>query len=186
MIARRPLAVTIFLLLPLFSELRLGVSAVADDGSQNVVNDCLSPQLTGDQDIGGPMEPECAVQAKGTEVLMKLNEADQGEVLLFPLYTAEARATTEFYVTNSTDFVKGVRISVREGMRGAEALSWNVYLGPQDAFRAFISADEGGGAAIYAHPDYTDDTTCTVPFFGPSPQPLVNVLFAEDSFSAEY
>ena len=181
MIARRPLAVTIFLLFSLFSELRLDTPAVAGEVSQSVVSDCLSPQLSADQYIVGPVEPECAVQAKVVEVPMKLNEADQGEVLLFPFYTAEARATTEFYVTNSTDHVKAVRISVREGMRGAEALSWNVYLGPQDAFRAFISADEGGGAAIYAHPDYTNDTTCTVPTFGPSPQPLLPYLFAEDS-----
>ena len=147
-----------------------------------VDTDCPNPQLLGDQYSVGPIAGDCFVQANFAEVAMNLSETGEGEVLLFPFYTAEAGAQTEFYVANSTDHVKAVRISVREGMRGAETLAWNVYLGPQDSFRGFIADDEGGGAAIYAHSQWTDDTTCTVPSFGPFPQPFAKNLFTEDSF----
>ena len=57
---------------------------------------------------------------------MRLSQDGRGEVLIFPFYSALDDDRTLITISNSTGYVKGVSVNVREGLIGGEALGWHV------------------------------------------------------------
>ena len=89
---------------------------------------------------------------------MYLNNEGTGEILVFPLYTAEGGNVTNINLANTTANGKAVKVRIIEGQNSQEVLDFNVYMSPYDHFSFGISAtDEGGGMLA------TNDNTCTVP-----------------------
>ena len=118
---------------------------------------------------------------------MHLTQSGEGEVLIFPFYSAFGSDTTEVSITNSTGVVKAVGVKVREGLNGELGLNWNLYLGPYDTFTFEVRPDpEGAGALINP---VASELTCTVPLFPRSVGAdyegiyMRNFLWEEDSFS---
>ena len=93
---------------------------------------------------------------------MRLSDDGQGEVLIFPFYSAASGEESSFIIRNHTSHAKALYLRFREGLSGAEVLSFNVYLAPRDAFEAsIIKNPKGEGAAIASL-----DSSCTVPNLG--------------------
>ena len=109
-------------------------------------------------------------------VAASMRIAESGEVLLFPYYAAGEGYDTFVSITNTSGMVKGVRVAIREGMRGNEVLSWHIYLAPYEQMGFAIIQNGDGGAVI------TKSLACTVPGF-PQYEPVdfVNYLYAGDS-----
>lgn len=101
----------------------------------------------------------CSLQAMAQ---MRLSEDGTGEVLIFPFYSAASGEESSFVIRNHTDHAKGVYLRFREGLAGAEVLSFNVYLAPNDSFEASVIRNPGGDGAAIA----SLDSTCTVPNLG--------------------
>lgn len=128
-----------------------------------------------------------AVSIESSWGAMHLTQSGEGEVLIFPLYSAFGSDTTEVSITNPTGVVKAVRVNVREGLNGQLGLNWNLYLGPYDTFTFEVRPDpEGAGALINP---VASELTCTVPRFPRSGGAayegiyMRNRLWEEDSFS---
>ena len=117
---------------------------------------------------------------------MHISRDGRAEVLIFPFYSALGSDNTALTISNSTGYVKAVKVTVREGLNGQPGLQWFVYLGPYDAFSFTVSADpEGDGAVISP---FASELTCTVPSFrGRSgvyfEQPMFSRLWEGDSFN---
>lgn len=93
---------------------------------------------------------------------MQLSEDGRGEVLLFPFYSAASGEETSFVIHNHESHAKALYLRFREGLSGAEVLSFNLYLGPNDSFEGAIIKDSNGDGAAIA----TLDSSCTVPTLG--------------------
>ena len=114
---------------------------------------------------------------------MRLSQDGRGEALIFPFYSALDDDRTLITITNSTGYVKGVTVKVREGLNGAQALGWHVYLAPYDSFSFTISPDPYGVGAVTG--PVASEATCTVPSFRgwEDGVPLRNYYWASDGFS---
>jgi hypothetical protein len=100
----------------------------------------------------------------GSAHAVHLNSAGLGQVLLFPYYTVRGLGNspddyfeTLLSVTNSTSRTKVVKVRLLEGKAGAETLSFNLFLGPFDAWSGAVTRADHGAAVI------SDDLSCTVP-----------------------
>lgn len=87
-----------------------------------------------------------------------------GQALIYPYYTVRASEggnafNTYLAVANSTGDAKALRVRIREGRAGREALDFNLYLGPNDMWSAAL-IPTGTGARLA-----TTDTSCVDPPF---------------------
>ena len=118
-----------------------------------------------------------AMQCNHVTAAMRI--AQSGEVLLFPYYAAGEGYESSVSITNTTGMVKGIRVTIREGLRGSEVLGWNLYLAPYEQMGFAIFQNGEGGAVI------TRSLACTVPALPQStPTDFVNYGFAGDSFNS--
>ena len=124
-----------------------------------------------------------SVSAQSSWGVMRLSQDQQGEVLIYPFYSALSGDFTELKVSNTSGFVKGVKVKVREGLRGDVGLAWNVYLGPYDDFIFHIWKNPSGDGAVIK--PASSESTCTVPSFDGYEQGVYmrNFEWQGDSFS---
>lgn len=96
-----------------------------------------------------------------------------GQALILPYYTVNGGNSTLLSLRNSTDAVKAVRITFREGRNGAAVLDFNIYLAPHDTWVGAVVGDAEGPARISR-----SDATCTVPLLPDVPQPFQNFEYS--------
>lgn len=106
---------------------------------------------------------------------MQLSEDGRGEVLLFPFYSAASGEQTSFVIHNHESHAKALYLRFREGLSGAEVLSFNLYLGPNDSFEGAIIKDSNGDGAAIA----TLDSSCTVPTLGGPNPPFSGITLTQ-------
>jgi hypothetical protein len=111
---------------------------------------------------------------------MYLNQEGTGEILIFPLYTAESGNVTNVNLVNTTANGKAVKVRIIEGQNSQEVLDFNVYMSPADHFSFAISATEEGGGMIK-----TNDNTCTVPAIPEAGEPFRTQKFKGDASTVE-
>jgi len=107
-----------------------------------------------------------AALGAGAAQAVNVSEDGTGQVILFPYYTVQGNEETYLQVTNTTGMGKAVKIRFREAANSNEVLDFNIYLSPYDVWTGTIT-DAGEGAGIR-----TDDTSCTVPYLGSTPEPF--------------
>ncbi|HJU40402.1 MAG TPA: hypothetical protein VJ724_12565, partial [Tahibacter sp.] len=73
---------------------------------------------------------------------MSLNPRGLGQVLLYPLYSANYTTSRSTLVTlvNTSNRAKVVQLTFREGVHGAETLTLRLFLGPRDAWNGTVFA----------------------------------------------
>lgn len=89
---------------------------------------------------------------------VNVNPRGDGQVLIFPYYTANAGNNTLLSIVNDSAQTKALKLRFHEGVNGRVVFSANLYLGRGDMWTAGVFATDDGGAALV-----TDDTSCTVP-----------------------
>jgi len=87
-----------------------------------------------------------------------LNARGLGQVLIYPYYTVNAGQDTLVSVTNAGDTGKVVRVRFLEGYNHRDALDFDLFLSPHDAWTGAVSVDAAGGARLVSH-----DRSCTFP-----------------------
>lgn len=97
------------------------------------------------------------VAASGHAVV--LGGRDQGQVLIFPYYTANAGNTTLITLANNSDQGRIVQLRVAEGDIGDTALVLNIYLAGRDSWSGAIGTDGGRSGAFLL----SDDASCLLP-----------------------
>jgi len=94
---------------------------------------------------------------------VSLNPDGLGQALIYPYYTVRSAGGNAFHtylsVGNSTSDAKALRVRIREGRNGREALSFNLYLGPNDLWAGAVVPTAEGAQLL------TTDTSCTDPPF---------------------
>ena len=88
---------------------------------------------------------------------VNVNPDGLGQVLLYPLYTTEQGNDTNISITNTTGFVKAVKVRFLEGQNSQEVLDFNLYLSPYDQWSGAITQTEKGAKLV------TFDRSCTAP-----------------------
>lgn len=106
---------------------------------------------------------------------VNVNYDGLGQVLLYPVYTAEEGMVTAVHVTNTTDQIKAVKVRFVEGMNSQEVLDFNLYLSPFDVWTGGVVRTADGAALV------TSDTSCTAGAIPAAGQPFVNFLYSADS-----
>lgn len=86
---------------------------------------------------------------------VSLNHDGVGQVLLYPIYTAENGNDTYVSVTNTTGQFKVVKVRFVEGMNSKEVLDFNLFLSPQDVWTGNVVQTAAGAKLT------TGDTSCT-------------------------
>ncbi len=86
---------------------------------------------------------------------VNVNSDGTGQVLLYPVYTAESGNFTAIAVTNTTDQYKAVKVRFLEGMNSKEVLDFNLYLSPYDVWTANVVKTPNGAKIT------TVDESCT-------------------------
>lgn len=94
-----------------------------------------------------------------------------GQVLLYPVYTAEEGNVTAVHVTNTTNAYKAVKVRFVEGMNSQEVLDFNLYLSPYDVWTGGVVQTAEGAALV------TQDNSCTAGALATEGQPFVTYLF---------
>lgn len=94
-----------------------------------------------------------------------------GQVLLYPVYTAEEGNVTAVHVTNTTNTYKAVKVRFVEGMNSQEVLDFNLYLSPFDVWTGGVVQTATGAALV------TQDNSCTAGALATDGQPFVTFLF---------
>jgi hypothetical protein len=120
--------------------------------------------------LAGTLAAVCTQTAFG----VTLNTRGEGQVLLFPYYTANANNNTLISIVNTQAIGKALRVRFAEGENGRDAYSLNVYLGPYDTWPAAIGQSVGTSVATLV----SSDSSCTVPGI-----PLAGVQFSNAAFS---
>lgn len=80
-----------------------------------------------------------------------LNPDGLGQVLLYPYFTVNKSADTQFSVVNTSDVGKAVKVRFLEGYNSREVLDFNLYLSAHDVWTASIgavSSDDTTGAQL--------------------------------------
>lgn len=108
---------------------------------------------------------------------VNVNQDGLGQVLLYPVYTAEEGNVTAIHVTNTTDKIKAVKVRFVEGMNSQEVLDFNLYLSPKDMWTGGVVQTATGAALV------TQDKSCTAGALAVEGQPFVTFLF-DGSFGA--
>lgn len=98
-----------------------------------------------------------------------------GQVLLYPVYTADNGNYTAIHVTNTTNLTKAVKVRFVEGMNSAEVLDFNLYLSPEDVWTGIVERTADGAKLK------TFDTSCTVGTVSSSGVNFRDIVFAGDS-----
>lgn len=93
---------------------------------------------------------------------MHINDRGLGEVLIYPFYSAANGNDTYIHVVNTTDVAKAVKVRFIESQNSREVLDFNLYLSPEDAWAAVVTANPNGNGAMVR----TVDNSCTVPRLG--------------------
>lgn len=91
-----------------------------------------------------------------------LDPRGQGQVLIFPYYTASAGNTTLIALTNNSEDGRIVQLRVAEGNIGDTALVLNIYLAGRDSWSGTISMNGGRSGAVL----FSDDASCVLPTLG--------------------
>jgi hypothetical protein len=95
---------------------------------------------------------------------VSLDAGGLGQALIYPYYTVRSVGGNAFNtylsVANTTDSSKVLRVRLREGRAGQQAIGFNLYLGPRDMWTAAVVPD-GSGVKLL-----TRDRSCTNPAFG--------------------
>lgn len=99
----------------------------------------------------------------GTAHAVNLGQDGQGQVLIYPYYSAQTKGSTamDTYVTIvNSDPVRGKAVKVRfiEGKASREVLDFNLYLSPNDMWTAAVTRNADGNPILR-----TTDTSCTAP-----------------------
>ena len=79
---------------------------------------------------------------------VNVNQHGLGQVLLYPIYTAEEGNVTAVHVTNTTNQVKAVKVRFVEGMNSQEVLDFNLYLSPNDVWTGGVVQTEDGAKLV--------------------------------------
>src|SRR5687768_14226092 len=108
----------------------------------------------------------CAVAAAFVPAAHAVSLASDGlgQALIYPYYTVRASGNgnafnTYLSVVNTTPQSKALRVRVREGRAAREAISFNLYLGPNDVWTAAFVPTDAGSRLL------TMDASCTDPTF---------------------
>src|SRR5690554_1341571 len=98
-----------------------------------------------------------------------INSQGSGEVLLIPYYSVNNSLNFNASVTNTTEEVKAIKITIREGLNGYAMLSYNVYLGPNDSW-SFVMGPWLSTVDGYVGQDFgahaSDDSSCSAGLIG--------------------
>jgi len=97
------------------------------------------------------------VAASGHAVV--LGARDQGQVLIFPYYTANAGNTTLITLANNSEQGRIVQLRVAEGDIGDTALVLNIYLAGRDSWSGAIGTTGARSGAFLL----SDDASCLLP-----------------------
>ena len=108
-----------------------------------------------------------AIAVAPTVFAVQLNPDGQGQVLIYPYYTARSTASGNPYVTalsltNTSGNPKAIKVRFREGKAGAEVAAFNLFLDARDSWSGGVVG--AGAAAALA----TTDRSCTTPLFSSS------------------
>jgi len=126
-----------------------------------------------------------AIGAAASAHAANVNQDGQGEVLLYPVYTAEEGNFTAVSVTNTTDKYKAVKVRFVEGMNSKEVLDFNLYLSPHDVWSGAVTLNAAGNPVLV-----TQDTSCTAGQIPSGGQPFVNYEYGagskKDTLSADF
>lgn len=114
--------------------------------------------------------------AGAANAAMYVNDKGLGDVLLYPLYSADAGNDTYFSVTNTTDEFKAVKVRMLEHKNSQEVLDFNLYLSPYDQWSAAITLNADGTPVIK-----TWDTSCTYGNVTSAGIPFRNYEYRNDS-----
>lgn len=125
-----------------------------------------------------------AIGASASAFAVNVNQDGQGQVLLYPVYTAENGNVTAVSVTNTTDQIKAVKVRFVEGMNSAEVLDFNLYLSPYDVWSGAVVATDTGAKLV------TQDNSCTAGKIPAAGQNFVNFAYgsgtAKDTADAKF
>lgn len=101
----------------------------------------------------------CAVSAATPAAhAVNVNPHGDGQVLIYPYYTANAGNNTLLSLINDSAQSKALKLRFHEGVNGRVVFSANVYLDAGDMWTAGVFQAPDGSAALV-----TDDPSCTVP-----------------------
>jgi len=99
---------------------------------------------------------------------VRLDADGLGQALIFPYYTSQSAGpnplNTYVSIVNHATDTKALRVRFRDGRMGAETLSFNLFLSPNDVWTGAVvpaGASTTAGATLL-----TTDTSCTDPPFG--------------------
>ena len=70
---------------------------------------------------------------------VNVNHDGLGEALLYSYYTTEDGNDTLVNITNTTGYVKAVKVRFVESMNSQEVLDFNLYLSPYDVWTGAVS-----------------------------------------------
>lgn len=90
---------------------------------------------------------------------MYLDQSGQGQLLMYPVYTAANGNDTYMSLLNSTDDYKAVSVRFLQADDGQSVSGFYLYLSPRDHWSAVITKNPDGDGAIIR----TGDTSCTIP-----------------------
>ena len=94
----------------------------------------------------------------------RLDPDGVGQALIFPYYTARASGpnplNTYVSIVNHATDTKALRVRFRDGRMGAETLSFNLFLAPNDVWTGAVVPSGTAGTTLA-----TADTSCTDPAF---------------------
>lgn len=101
---------------------------------------------------------------------VRLDADGLGQALIFPYYTVQSvngnALNTYLSIVNHTVDLKAVRVRFREGRTGAEVLSFNLFLSPNDVWTGALVPSSAGGTTLISA-----DNSCTDPIFIPGSAP---------------
>ncbi|MCV6621441.1 MAG: hypothetical protein OIF51_06770 [Cellvibrionaceae bacterium] len=90
---------------------------------------------------------------------MVQNHDGTGQLLMYPIYTANGGNDTYISVANTTGDYKAVKVRFVDAMNSQDSLDFHLYLSPQDHWSGVVTKDAATGGAVLK----TGDTSCTVP-----------------------
>ncbi|MEX0334481.1 hypothetical protein [Vibrio tubiashii] len=88
---------------------------------------------------------------------MVQNHDGTGDLLMYPIYTANGGNDTYISIANTTSDYKAVKVRFVDAMNSQDSLDFHLYLSPEDHWSGVVTK-EGDGAVLK-----TGDTSCTVP-----------------------
>lgn len=114
---------------------------------------------------------------------VRISSTDTGEVLIFPYYTVNNNFNTLINLTNTTDQAKALRVRFREAANAREVFTFNLYLGPNDAWvgavvKGIVQKEESTKLI-------TNDSSCTVPLINDSSSSVSEAFFNNSHYTGD-